>query len=314
MDRYLCSVVIPSYNRAHVVGDAIESVLGQGIDPGIGGIQVIVVDDGSTDGTREAVAARFGPRVQYVRQENQGAGAARNTGLDLAEGTFLSFLDSDDVWLPGKLATELGLLARFPQAGAVISDSAFFREGKLEAASRFQYHGVELPPDIDPLFVSHMAPSWIAQSLFSTCCLTLRRAVLPRLGRPPFDPSLRTHEDWEMELRLYHCCEVLVHRGVLAHVRRFDDGTRTARGSRRHFYEVQYRILARLRGLPPLSAAVTKRTWNRRRELARKLAAAAHGIDRLRCAALAAGELRDGALANAARVLALGLRPMRTPL
>jgi glycosyltransferase involved in cell wall biosynthesis len=309
MDRYLCSVVIPSYNRAHVVGEAIESVLTQGIDS----VQVIVVDDGSTDGTREAVA-RFGSRVQYVRQENQGAGAARNTGLDLAEGTFIAFLDSDDVWLPGKLATELDLLARFPQAGAVISDSAFFRGGKLEAASRFKHHGVELPPDVDPLFVSGLDPSWIAQSLFSTCCLTFRRSVLPRLGRPPFDPSLRTHEDWEMELRLYHCCEVLVHRGVLAHVRRFDDGTRTARGSRRHFYEVQYRILARLKGLPPLSEAITKRTWDRRRELARKLAAAGSGLDRLRCAALAAEELRDGSLANAARVLALGARPKRTPL
>lgn len=313
MDRYLCSVVIPSYNRAHVVGEAIESVLQQGIDQGVDGIQVIVVDDGSQDGTREAVA-RFGPRVQYVRQENQGAGAARNTGLVLAEGTFIAFLDSDDVWLPGKLATELDLLDRFPQAGAVISDSAFFREGKLEAASRFKYHGVELPTGVDPLFVSGLDPSWIAQSLFSTCCLTLRRAVLPRLGRPPFDPSLRTHEDWEMELRLYHCCEVLVHRGVLAHVRRFDDGTRASRGSRRHFYEVQYRVLARLKGLPPISPAVTERTWNRRRELARRLAASADGRDRLRCATLAAAELRDGALANAARVLALGVRPRRTPL
>jgi glycosyltransferase involved in cell wall biosynthesis len=308
MDRDQVSVVIPAFNRAHVIGDAIDSVFRQGVD----GVQVIVVDDGSTDDTRAAVA-RYGSRVIYLHQPNQGAAVARNRGLEAAGGRLVAFLDSDDVWLPGKLRLELDLLARFPDADAIISDSEFWHEGSLVTGSRFGMFGVELPAMEHP-FVSDLPLAWIEKSLFSTCCLTLRRAVLPRLGHPPFDPALRSHEDWDFEIRMYHTCKVLVHPRVLAQVRRFDDGTRGDRGTDRDHHEIQYRVLGRMKDLPPLSAAVTERTWARRRELAHRLAGDARGLRRLRCATLAATELRDGALASAARVLALGLRPRRTPL
>ena len=95
---------------------------------------MIVVDDGSTDDTRAAVA-RYGSRVCYLHQANQGAAGARNRGLAEASGRFVAFLDSDDLWLPGKLALELELLARFPEADAVISDSEFYHEGALVAGS-----------------------------------------------------------------------------------------------------------------------------------------------------------------------------------
>ncbi len=309
MDKHQVSVVIPAFNRAHVIGDAIDSVFRQGVDD----VQVIVVDDGSTDGTRAAVA-RYGSRVSYFHQANQGAAGARNRGLAEASGRFVAFLDSDDLWLPGKLALELDLLARFPEADAVISDSEFYHEGTLVAGSRFAKFGVELPAGKEHPFVSDLPLSWIETSLFSTCCLTLRRAALSRVGHPPFDPTLRWHEDWEFEIRMYHACKVLIHRQVLAQVRRFDDGTRGDRGDARDFFRTQYGILGRMKHLPPLSAAVTARTRARRRELAHRLAGEARGLERLRCAALAAGELGDGAVASAARVMALALRPTRTPL
>jgi len=309
MDRYQVSVVIPAFNRARVIGDAIDSVFRQGVAD----VQVIVVDDGSTDDTRAAVA-RYGPRLCYLHQPNQGSAAARNRGLEVATGRFVAFLDSDDVWLPGKLQLELALLARFPEADAVISDSEFWHEGSLVTGSRFAMFGVELPAGLEHPFVSDLPLSWIEKSLFSTCCLTLRRAALPRLGHPPFDPALLSHEDWDFEIRMYHTCKVLVHPRVLAQVRRFDDGTRGRRGTSRDHSEIQYRVLGRMRDLPPLSPAVTARTWARRRELAGLLAGDARGRQRLRCASLALSELRDGALANAARVLALGARPRRTPL
>ena len=93
----LVSVVIPTFNRARYLPDALDSVARQGVE----GIETIVVDDGSTDET-EAVVAAYGSAVRYVRQPHHGAAAARNTGVALATGRFISFLDSDDIWMPAK--------------------------------------------------------------------------------------------------------------------------------------------------------------------------------------------------------------------
>lgn len=310
MDDVLTSVVIPAYNRARVLGDALESVFVQGIDR----VEAIVVDDGSTDDTgraMSALASRFpAGRVRYVHQSRQGAGAARNRGLSLATGSFVAFLDSDDVWLPGKLRTELALFEKYPHVDAVISDSEFWSEGKLVAGSRFALFGVHLPPGTEP-FLTELAPRWIEKSLFSTCCLTLRRSALARIG--PFDPVLRSHEDWDFELRMYHTCQVVIHPEVTAQVRRFDDGTRSERGTDRDHLWIQYRILDRMQSLPPLSPQTAEGVWARRRELAARIAASAEGRQRLECLPLAASELRAGAFSNATRVLALGLRPARVP-
>jgi glycosyltransferase involved in cell wall biosynthesis len=105
------SAIIPTYNRAAYVAHAIESALDQRL-PNDGGVEVIVVDDESTDDT-PAVCAAFGERIHYLRQANQREGAARNAGSRVASGVYLAFLDSDDYWLPDKLA---GDLARFEQA------------------------------------------------------------------------------------------------------------------------------------------------------------------------------------------------------
>lgn len=316
MDDVLTSVVIPAYNRARTLGDALESVFAQGIDR----VEAIVVDDGSMDDTcrvMEALLERYRARFQedrvhYVFQRRQGAGAARNSGLALARGTFVAFLDSDDVWLPGKLQTELDLFEKYPRVDAVISDSELWSEGKLVAPSRFKLFGVPLPAGRKEPFLTELAPLWVEKSLFSTCCLTLRRSALARIG--PFDPLLRSHEDWDFELRLYHTCQVVIIPEVTARVRRFDDGTRGERGTDRDFLRVQYRILDRMRSLPPLSPQTTKKIWARRRELAARLAASVEGRQRLECLPLALSELREGAVSNAARVLALGLRPARDPV
>jgi len=97
--------VIPAFNAEPYLAEAIQSVLAQGIP----GIQVVVVDDGSTDGTAE-VAAGFGAQVALIRQPNAGIGAARNAGVERAVGNFLAFLDADDVWPAGSLASRLAVL------------------------------------------------------------------------------------------------------------------------------------------------------------------------------------------------------------
>lgn len=99
------SAIIPTYNQAKFVARAIDSALAQDL-PAPGEVEVILVDDESTDATPE-VAATFGERITYVRQANRREGAARNAGARRATGTYFAFLDSDDYWLPGKLAADL---------------------------------------------------------------------------------------------------------------------------------------------------------------------------------------------------------------
>src|ERR1700722_18493057 len=99
MSRPLVSAVIPAYNRGYIVGDAIASVLDQQADADM---EVVLVDDGSTDSTA-AVAAQFCSGLIYLWQSRAGAAAARNLAVNAARGDFIAFLDSDDVWLPGKV-------------------------------------------------------------------------------------------------------------------------------------------------------------------------------------------------------------------
>ena len=98
------SVIIPTYNRAHLIGRALQSVLDQTVCD----LEVIVVDDASTDGTQEVVQSFRDPRIIFLRQsENSGASAARNAGMKEAKGEYIAFLDSDDEWMPQKLEKQL---------------------------------------------------------------------------------------------------------------------------------------------------------------------------------------------------------------
>ena len=111
------SVIIPTYNRAQRCKTAVESVLSQTY----GNVEVIVIDDGSSDNTQEVICG-LDVRVKYLRQSNAGVSAARNTGLEAATGEYIAFLDSDDVWLPWKLDAQLSVLRSFPEAGMVWTD------------------------------------------------------------------------------------------------------------------------------------------------------------------------------------------------
>lgn len=110
MDYPLISVVIPAFNSERHLAEAIRSVISQNYSP----VEIIVIDDGSADRTRE-VAATFGSAVRYVYQSNGGIGSARNRGVQEAGGSVLAFLDSDDVWTPNKLERRLRLLQSRPE-------------------------------------------------------------------------------------------------------------------------------------------------------------------------------------------------------
>lgn len=139
------SVIIPTYNRADLVGQAVDSALLQSV----GEVEVIVVDDGSTDNTAEIVGA-YGDRVRYIRTENRGVGHARNVGTRHATGRYLTFLDSDDCLYPYALELLSEVLERFPYAGLACAemsgfdDNGFFDRFHLKSyhSSTYRDHGM----------------------------------------------------------------------------------------------------------------------------------------------------------------------------
>jgi len=115
------SVIIPTYNRAHMVGETIESVLQQTFQD----FEVIVADDGSTDGTHQLLRT-YGDRIRYLFQQNRGAAAARNRAVEEAKGRYLAFCDDDDLWCPDHLEFLYMSLVNQPNIGLVFSNAAFF--------------------------------------------------------------------------------------------------------------------------------------------------------------------------------------------
>jgi glycosyltransferase involved in cell wall biosynthesis len=130
------SVVIPTYNRADYVVQAIDSVLEQSLQ----GSEIIVVDDGSTDDT-EARMRAFGDRVVYVKTQNGGSGHARNVGMLRATGEYIAYLDSDDLYNPYKLELQMRVLDRFPDVGMVYSEVSGFQDDRVIEEYHLQkYH------------------------------------------------------------------------------------------------------------------------------------------------------------------------------
>jgi glycosyltransferase involved in cell wall biosynthesis len=221
------SVVIPTFNRAKLVCDAIESALEQRR----GEIEVIVVDDGSTDDTVDVIRSRFGDSIHLLAMsQRRGPGAARNTGVRVATGELLAFLDSDDLWLPGKLDAELRMFERFPGVEAIITDSLAFIEGRADDCTRFVRNGLIAAAGGEVRLLDELRWPWVdSRNGVATCSITVRRDALATLGDVLFAEDISCCEDWEFEIRVYHHCRTLVVPEVWSHVRRFDDGTRLGR-------------------------------------------------------------------------------------
>lgn len=121
MKQPLISCIVPVYNGELYLREAIDSILAQTYRP----LEIIVVDDGSTDATPDVVAG-YGDRLRYIRQPNAGPGAARNHGLNLAQGEFIAFLDADDLWHPDKLARQMTRFLNRPDLDLCITYAQHF--------------------------------------------------------------------------------------------------------------------------------------------------------------------------------------------
>lgn len=180
------SIIIPNYNHTRFVRQAIESALNQTIRPQ----EIIIVDDGSTDNSREVVTS-YGDKVHYIWQENQGLAGARNTGIKAAESEYVGLLDADDIWLPEYLEKMLALANQHPD-GAVFYCTAQAMDENGQPLPQV-FGGPVLPSEAiygKILRANYLIPSTIL----------LRRSTAMEAGL--FDQHLRSCEDWDLWLRL----------------------------------------------------------------------------------------------------------------
>ncbi len=133
------SVVIPTYNRKHFICFAVDSVLEQTFSD----YEIIVVDDGSTDGTAELLSSKYGNKVICLQQENRGFGAARNHGVNAATGDYIAFLDSDDLWHKDKLELQVTIMERLPKLAFLFSEFSILKDSgeKKHSGFRSWLHG-----------------------------------------------------------------------------------------------------------------------------------------------------------------------------
>jgi hypothetical protein len=306
------SVVIPTCNRRRRLPEALDSVFAQDVP----GLQVIVVDDGSTDGTREALA-RFGDRIDYVYQANRGPAAARNRGIALARGDLISFLDSDDLWLPGKTLRELEVLTRNHSTDAVVSNSERWQDGHRLADTWFDSTlGAAQPAQAGPLAAPPQTWAW--RKVYATCALTIRRAAIVRIGAPPFDERLPFYEDFGFALGMIRSCEIHALPDILSRVRRFSDDFRVGRPLPGTPYSAAVKVAMAYCCHRALSRAIRGGGWSASaaEELDRARAHAAavcagngRGRSRIRGLKAALGELGHGDWRGAMRGLGLSLAP-----
>lgn len=203
-DQPLVSVIIPNYNHAHYVSDAINSVLAQEYR----NYEIIVVDDGSTDNSREVVTT-FGEPVQYIYQENAGLSAARNTGITSSKGSLIGVLDADDMYEPDCFGTLVPALQDNPDADGIY------------CGYQFVDHANNLLPQIEARPVAHdtLYDALLDGNFFVPESILLRRYVYDNVGL--FDESLRACEDWDVWLRvtkqykIMHSSKILTRHRIL---------------------------------------------------------------------------------------------------
>ena len=179
------SVIIPTYNRLPLLEEAVDSVLAQGFED----MELIVVDDGSTDGTAEEMK-KYGGRVRLLQPSgNKGVSAARNKGILHARGKYIAFLDSDDLWVKGKLKIQVAFLDDNPHYPICYTDEIWIRKGKR----------------VNPMLKHAKYSGWIFEKCLPLCTISpssamMRKTLFSKVGL--FDEALPVCEDYDLWLRV----------------------------------------------------------------------------------------------------------------
>ncbi len=200
------SVIIPTHNRGRLIGRALESVFKQTYKD----YEVIVVDDGSTDNTRE-VLAQFGNKIKYIAQPQQGSAAARNRGIRESMSEYVAFLDSDDFWIPEKLATQVEILDKHKNVGIVYSKMIMINEKGEQCGMK--------PSSVSGKNYQELLEIW---GDLPTSTVMTRKDYFNKAGL--FDQSLTTMQDIDMWLRIARFCDLYeVEDKMLAYYFRHDE-------------------------------------------------------------------------------------------
>ncbi len=179
----LVSVIIPTFNRAQLLPRAIESVLGQDYKE----IELIIIDDGSTDDTQELLENY--PKIKILRTSNQGISKARNLGIKVSRGEWICFLDSDDMWLPSKLSSQVKYAQQFPHLKLIHTNELWVRNGvRVNQMKKHQKAGGFIFEKCLPL------------CLISPSTVMIHRSVFSKIG--DFDPEMTVCEDYDLWLRI----------------------------------------------------------------------------------------------------------------
>jgi glycosyltransferase involved in cell wall biosynthesis len=221
MANPLISCIIPVFNGERYLGEALDSILAQTYQA----IDLIVIDDGSTDGTGELVA-RYGDRIRYFRQNNEGAPKARNAGLSAARGAFVAFLDSDDLWHPEKLERQMARFKARPELDLCVTHLQRFWIPQLETErKRFQDHRF-----------AEVLPGYVTQTLLA------RRNVFDSVGN--FETSRRVGDPMDWFLRASEQGAVMeLLPDLLVYQRMHDSNLSVELGTRRMTASMQNAIL-----------------------------------------------------------------------
>jgi glycosyltransferase involved in cell wall biosynthesis len=184
MEKNFISIVIPTYNRASFLKEAIDSVLSQTYR----NFELIVVDDGSTDDTPKLLSS-YGEKIKVIKKANKGPSAARNRGIKAAKGGWIAFLDSDDVWKPGKLEKQVQFIKDNPEIKICQTEEIWIRNGKR----------------VNPRKKHEMHSGWIYEQCLPLCIVSpssvmIHRDVFEKVGL--FDETMLACEDYDLWLRI----------------------------------------------------------------------------------------------------------------
>jgi glycosyltransferase involved in cell wall biosynthesis len=201
----LISIVLPTYNRGHLISETIQSVLNQKYS----NWELIIIDDGSTDNSRGTINKFNDQRIQYYAIDHCGIlGKVRNTGLRYCKGDYIAFLDSDDIWLPNKLNFQLSLLEKYPQAAFAFGHGEQFGDSPI------------LPPHLEPLFVGNVFLPMLLNErfVFYVPTIIFKKEILNETMA--IDESLKSGGDIDFFLRMAHSHDGIFSNEIVVRIRK----------------------------------------------------------------------------------------------
>lgn len=236
------SIIIPTYNCAQYISETIDSALAQTYRD----FEIIVVDDGSTDNTKE-VLKKYGSQIKLIYQENRGVSAARNIGISRSEGQYVAFLDADDIWLPNKLKAQVEIMNANPDVGLIFTDGVKIDEKPGATLKPKDWRAISNDPEgfwckigkapiNDGIILkgNYFKDLLLGNLVFFTSAVLIRKECFENIGY--LDEELLSSEDYDLWLRMAYKYPLLYLNSVTSHYRERIDSLCGDRDMRVYWY------------------------------------------------------------------------------